>query len=391
MRLKRLCLEQVGPIQRADLKLGDLTVLVGGQATGKTIFLQFLKLILDVGAIHSQLLKYGFDWENNRNRFLEIYLGEGLHTIWSANSLLRENGRRIDLDTYVRKHRRSEKQTVFYIPAQRVLSLVEGWPRPFQSFTSSDPFVVKEFSEQIRILLDKEFRIGSKHSRILFPQSQRLKQPYRELLQKHLFRDFQLRFDQQGGRLRLVLANSQTRIPFLAWSAGQREFIPLLCGLYWLLPPSRVSTRNDLEWVILEEPEMGLHPSAISVVLLMVFELLSRGYKICLSTHSPHVLDVLWAIRIFKIHNASPQKVLDIFGCKKTDSTWKVANQILKKEIRVYYFEPQTEDGKIEAQDISNLDPSAPHKREAGWGGLTEFSGHIAEVVAKVITAHSRA
>lgn len=44
MRVERLRLTNVGPIQEANIEFGDLTILVGPQATGKSIFLQFLKL-----------------------------------------------------------------------------------------------------------------------------------------------------------------------------------------------------------------------------------------------------------------------------------------------------------------------------------------------------------
>ena len=45
---------------------------------------------------------------------------------------------------------------------------------------------------------------------------------------------------------------------------------------------------------------MGLHPRAISVVVLMVFELMKRGYRVCLSTHSPQVLEAVWVLRHLK-------------------------------------------------------------------------------------------
>jgi predicted ATPase len=75
----------------------------------------------------------------------------------------------------------------------------------------------------------------------------------------------------------------------MVWSAGQREFVPLLLGLYWLMPSTQSSRRGTIEWVVLEEVEMGLHPRAISVLLLMVLELVTRGYRVCLSTHSPQI------------------------------------------------------------------------------------------------------
>jgi predicted ATPase len=131
---------------------------------------------------------------------------------------------------------------------------------------------------------------------------------------------------------------------------------------------------------VIEELEMGLHPCAISVVLLLVIELLRRGYRVCLSTHSPHVLDVVWALNAIRNHGADAVRLLDVFNVKKTESMMNVATTALQKEPKVYYFD---RDGK--ARDISNLDPGSPDHLEAGWGGLSEFSGRVANVVAAVV------
>jgi ABC-type uncharacterized transport system ATPase subunit len=40
----RLQVKQLGPIREADITFGDLTVIVGPQATGKSILLQTIKL-----------------------------------------------------------------------------------------------------------------------------------------------------------------------------------------------------------------------------------------------------------------------------------------------------------------------------------------------------------
>lgn len=66
----------------------------------------------------------------------------------------------------------------------------------------------------------------------------------------------------------------QLPIPF--WSAGQREFIPLLLGLYHLTPSSRVPQKGKIKTVIIEELETGLHPEAINAVMLTVIELINR-------------------------------------------------------------------------------------------------------------------
>ena len=49
--MKKLIIENLGPICKADIELGDLTILVGPQASGKTIALETLKLVEDNSSI----------------------------------------------------------------------------------------------------------------------------------------------------------------------------------------------------------------------------------------------------------------------------------------------------------------------------------------------------
>ena len=379
MGIEKLGLRNVGQMVSVDVSFGDLTVLVGKQATGKTVFLEFLKLIADKSHVHSQLAKHGFDWNRKRGLFLDLYLGEGMQSVWTGTSRLIVNGESTPLDLYSRKRSQFPKANVFYIPAQRVLTLANGWPRPFQSYGTQDPYVVRDFSEQFRVMMDKEFSRGG----ALFPQTSRLKKPYRDLLKKHIFGNFELGIDTHGAQRRLMLSqgNKSASIPYMAWSAGQREFVPLLMGLYWLLPGAKISRRDSLKWVIIEEIETGLHPSAISTLLLIVMELLSRDYKVCLSTHSPHVLDVLWALRFLRTHTSGADKFLEMFQCRKTPQTREMAQAALKKEVCVYYFD----DNDGIAKNISELDPGSETSIEAGWGGLTEFSGRVSDIVASVV------
>jgi len=302
----------VAQIDDAKVRFGDLTVLVGPHATGKSILLQFHKLLLDSGCVLAEMKRYGLDWAKNLDEFLDSYFGEGMRGMWKENeSALAVHGEPVDLPKLISRQKRHKEETMFFIPAQRVLTLGKGWPRPFTDYSPGDPFVVRDFSEKLRLLMESELGQGE----ALFPQTRRLKSEIRELLQRTIFADFGLRVDKHGAQKRLVLtqADGETPFPFMVWSAGQREFVPLLLGLYWLLPPTKVSRRAEIEWVVIEQLEMGLHPQAISVVLLLVLELLSRRYRVCLSTHSPHVLDVVWALQTLREHQANPVKLLEVF------------------------------------------------------------------------------
>ncbi|MGA2325353.1 MAG: AAA family ATPase [Bryobacteraceae bacterium] len=381
MARETLNLKNIGPIREADIKFGDLTVLVGPQATGKSIFLQFLKLLVDAGPIFRTLRTHGLDWDRKADSFLQVYLGEGMGSLWQpGKSEITWCGVHVSLDDLVRSRKKGEAERTFFIPAQRVLALSrEGWLRPFTDYRAGDPFTVRDFSEKLRVQMEA----GLGRGQAVFPQPGRLKSEIRDLLSRTIFSGFQLELEKSGPQKRLVLSDSQhsTKLPFMVWSAGQREFVPLLLGLYWLLPPTKVKRRKSIQWVIIEELEMGLHPQAIETMLVIILDLLWRDYRVCLSTHSPHVLDLLWALRNLRAANADPTSVLDIFRVKKNPPTLALGETALRIDAKVYYFDPTTRD----TRDISNLDPAADEKMEAGWGGLTELSGRAADIVAKAV------
>ena len=385
MRTDSLVLRNVGPIREADIQFGDLTVLVGPQATGKSIFLQFLKLMVDRGPVFRTLKRYGLDWDRNWQDFFQLYFGEGMNGIWNLRkSSLIWQGDPIDVRKLVLPHRGRSGEKCFYMPAQRVLALDRyGWMRPFPDYRAGDPYMIRDFSEKLRFLIE----VGLGRGGAIFPQTGRLKAEIRKQLDRAIFSNFSLNVEKQGPQRRLVLSagRNEPSLPFMVWSAGQREFMPLLLGLYWVMPSTKARTRGSVKWVVIEELEMGLHPRAISVMLLVVLDLLWRGYRVCLSTHSPHILDLVWALRVFRECSADPVRVLDLFGAAHTPGMVEVARDALRKRTAVYYFDPETRT----ARDISGLDPGSELAAEAGWGGLTEFSGKVADEVAEVV-AESR-
>jgi hypothetical protein len=68
---------QQSSTSEARMGLGDLTLLLGSQATGKRMALQLLKLAVDSNRIAGTLRDRGFGWDN-RDDFCEVYFGEGM-------------------------------------------------------------------------------------------------------------------------------------------------------------------------------------------------------------------------------------------------------------------------------------------------------------------------
>ncbi len=373
--LQCLKVKNLGPIVEAEVEFGDLTVLVGPQATGKSVFLQLLKLVVDTASIHQEFARHEIDWRNKLDGLFEIYFGEGMSSIHSRKSQVFVDDVLLALEDLAKKRTgTAASERIFYIPAQRVLSMRDGMTHPFADYRAGDPFCLREFSEKLHFLVQGEFVSGK-----FFPQPNRLKECLRNLMEKQIYGGLSLIKDTSGYQKRIVLETGEkARLPYLVWSAGQREFTPLLLGFYWLLPPSKTPRRQALQWAIIEEPEMGLHPNAISATLAVVLELLARDYRVCISTHSPHVLDVVWALRFLQSHGGKTQDVQDMLGLKGRGAG-TIAKAALKKHYRTYFF-PQ----RKPVVDISSLDPGATEPEISGWGGLTGFSGHVGEIVARV-------
>ena len=187
------------------------------------------------------------------------------------------------------------EERLFFVPAHRSMLISDGWASPFQKLTSDTPAVARIFSQN---LFD---RFNGKDSGTLFPVEKRLKREIREKIDQAVFHGGKVGIEedhQHARRLRLV--HGAMHLPFMTWTAGQREFTPLLLGLYHLLPSVKLRKRAGTDWVVIEEPEMGLHPQAVTAVMLLVLDLLWRNYRVVLSTHSPHVLTMLWMMRQLK-------------------------------------------------------------------------------------------
>jgi AAA domain, putative AbiEii toxin, Type IV TA system len=377
-----LQLKNIGQITNADIRFGDLTVFVGPQATGKTIALEFLKLAVDLDGIQETMGRYGLDWSGELRDFFGLYFGEGMQGLWQdGRSEFRWKGSPVPLNSLLKRSPRRKLESVFYIPAQRVLALRDGWPQPFSAYSSGVPFVLREFSEDLRQLMG-QFKVGG----TLFPEKRWLNKEFRGLLEQNIFANFKLVLETHFMQMRLVLKSGEQSLPFMVWSAGQREFVPLLLGLYWLLPSLPFTHRSRIKWVVLEELEMGLHPRAIETVLLIVLELVVRGYRVCLSTHTAQVLEALWALRNLRANRASPQALLNMFDAPVTPSLRRLAETVMTKQIKVYYFDPTSG----ATRDISALDVDSEDVGEDGWGGLSEFSGRVNAAVARAVANAER-
>ncbi|MBL7997077.1 MAG: AAA family ATPase [Candidatus Kapabacteria bacterium] len=123
--MKNVTLESFGPIAEAHVEFGDLTVLVGQQASGKSIFIQLMKLLVDKHHIRKTLEQYSYVWSKDTDKILEWYFGEGMSGVWKSQSTVTMDGKDYTKEFLLPKSGRTgntvkKEETMFYIPAQRI-------------------------------------------------------------------------------------------------------------------------------------------------------------------------------------------------------------------------------------------------------------------------------
>jgi hypothetical protein len=385
-KTSRLIVERFGPIRSADVTFGDLTVIVGPQATGKSIFLETLKLLIDRDQVHDMFTEHNMSFGGSEEAFLDGFFGRGIASGWNANSSIRFDGKSVALtDLVTPGDKRTRHERLFYIPAQRVMSLPNGVSQNFGTFNYGDPYALRAFSDAVHNLIQREFGAEGK----IFPASDRLNPMLRKRIGEDLFADSHLVIDDKEftKRLALQVEDQKTPLGFLSWSAGQREFTPMLMGLYWLCTTASLKRHSGrratqtIDWVVIEEPEMGLHPRGIQAALLLVLELLRRGYRVVVSTHSSLVLEMVWALQKFRSLSAQESSVRKLFDLPAEPEAKELAASALKKDYRVYFF---NRSGM--SKDISSLDPSAEQLEESEWGGLAGFASTANAEVARAVS-----
>jgi predicted ATP-dependent endonuclease of OLD family len=384
--MDNLRIKSLGPIKEADVKFGDLTLLVGPQASGKSIFIQMLKLIIDKKHIRETLDQYSFIWSKDPNEVLDRYFGEGMHGIWRKETEIHFDNDIIDKKYLMPKQEDFEEseETLFYIPAQRILSIDDGRPKNFREFDISSPYVLAHFSETLRQLLQN----GLSKQGPIFPRRQSLKDSLKTSFNESIFHNGEIVIDTKSGQKKLKMNIDGMSLPFMTWSAGQKEFMPLLLSFYWLCPPSAISQRDKLKYVVIEEPEMGLHPQAIKSILLQVMDLMNRGYNVIISTHSPIILEFAWAIKLLKDNKADFKSLLALFDMKNSAPINEIFTSILtKKSINTYYFD-RGADNKVVVKDISSLDAGSEDIAVSEWGGLSSFISKASDIISKIVAAN---
>ncbi len=383
--MKQFESNNLGQIKEANITFGDFTVFIGPQASGKSILLQMFKLALDGGHILAQMKNHGVQHKGNPNEFLELYMGEGMGKILRQDTEIRVDGAVSEVHDFIQE-KGTQHERVAYVPAQRVLAMHHGWPRPYSDFRLKDPFVLKKFSSGLQHWLDLGL---DQTSGDVFPATGLMHAEIEEHIRKAIFVNASVKLDKSTPQMRLMLDTGESQISYLGWSAGQREFTPLLLQLYGLLQngPSPNGKLQHHQYVIIEEPEMGLHPMAIEALMLLFLELMSRGYNVIVSTHSSTILQLCWTVRLMQQMKAKPEELRKLFSLGQiSDSLHAIFEHTLNRAAFYTYFFDRKSD-EVTVRDISALEQTDEDPDLAEWGGMTAFGSKASELISNLMAS----
>jgi hypothetical protein len=201
-KLPRLTVKRFGPISHADVTFGDLSIIIGPQATGKSLFLQTLKLLVDRDQIHDMFSHHNMSFGGREEAFLDAYFGRGIASGWGRGSAMTFDGKSPTLGELAHASKgKTRYERLFYIPAQRVMSLPSGVSQNFGTFNFGDPYSLRAFSDAVHDLIQNEFAAKGE----LFPAPNRLNATLRQPISEQLFGRTSLVVDDSEFTKRLAL------------------------------------------------------------------------------------------------------------------------------------------------------------------------------------------
>jgi len=373
-----LGIKNFGPMGHVEIPFADVSVLVGPQATGKSLALQWLKLAVDARRVLSRLKDNGYDCRGDATVLLANVFGAGYGRL-DKKTRVTFDGQAVDIGTIAAGNARAGAHALFYIPAHRALLIQSGWPLVFRNHSPDTPFVAREFATNLIELLEDR---DSEH--VLVPPPTRLRQEVRERLDNTLFHGGHvIAGSTELGRKELRLQHGEkTSFRLMEWTTGQREVVPLVLGMSWALPAGAIRQRAGLKWLVVEEPELGLHPDGTVAVMAMLLEAARRGYRLVVSTHAEAVLEILWVMSRLRGRPGGPTRLCRVLGIRETQGMKEYAAQLLKLKAAITYLD-YAKDGKVTSTDITDLDPASETLAESEWGGLLKYASRAAEQLSE--------
>ena len=271
-----LQLKNIGMIKEANIKIDGLTVIAGENDTGKSTVGKALYIMLYSSTYRpTESFNPSIDWERdafivlvksmiknifevplNDNSFLELKIENNIFSIEKEKTF-----------NYIGKLSKEERNVIFietplvwnFSEFFRDIALIESQMKIEVAY----PYLMK----------DLNFKLFIKNA----SNSLDIKEKVTSLMGGEFKKDEMGRyyFDKKGKRIELV--NTATGIKYF--------------GIFQVLSQNNYLNKNSI--LVLDEPEVHLHPKWQLEMAKIIVELVKNGVKIVLNSHSPYMIEAL--------------------------------------------------------------------------------------------------
>jgi energy-coupling factor transporter ATP-binding protein EcfA2 len=373
--MRQLCVQNFSCIKDATLSLGRLTVIVGPQASGKSILCKLAYFFIDVLDDQWESINNGDSFKGYeaaiKHRFLKWFpvqaWGAKKFTItFLAGELKISITRKIyagNVGDDIRIKCSNNIADQYALVAAQVAKLKKpgqeklelGWERDWEIRKLSNSSISNLAGEdavlrQIFVPAGRSFftSVGKAvtafdHSGLLDPltvQFGRIFAAYRDhgghyldSRDKRVAHFLELLEGILGGKLvssreaEYIQTTDGRKVPLSSLSSGQQELLPLVSILPYIL------SGDNRKVAYIEEPEAHLFPSAQSKIVEVFAQIINESAKtdLVITTHSPYVLvkinNLIKAGQIGRMHGEKSKRAIDVVPRK----SW-----ISPKNIRAY-------------------------------------------------------
>lgn len=170
-----------------------------------------------------------------------------------------------------------------------------------------------------------------------------------------------LKFDTFGLQKELLfqsLDNTQLEMPIV--SSMIKELAPLVLCLRYLVKPN--------EWLIIDEPDMNLHPAVQVELIEFLAMLVNAGLHILITTHSPYIVDHI-ANLMQAAKNHDQEAIKGLFYLKQT------AAFIPQEQVSVYLFEDGTAKNVVSEDGIID------------WRTFDQVSSQVSDIYPQLLNS----
>jgi len=150
--------------------------------------------------------------------------------------------------------------------------------------------------------------------------------------------------------------NTKLEMPIV--SSMVKELAPLVLCLRYLVEPN--------ELLIIDEPEMNLHPAAQVEIAEFLAMLVNAGLHVLITTHSPYIVDHLANLMQAAKHE-DPDSIKEMFYLERTDAF------IPQEKVSVYLFEDGTAKNIISEEGTIN------------WETFGQVSDDVSRIYASLL------